>query len=59
MTPGEGVRLKNKFRMCKRVREMTNEPHARAPCQVTHHSGNKMLQLFNVGLDFPLLPKAA
>lgn len=39
------------------MRKMTNESQAREKeCQVSNHSGNKMLQLFNVSLDFPLLP---
>lgn len=39
---------------------MANETHAREEaCQVSNHSGNKMLQLFNVSVDFPLPPRAA
>lgn len=36
---------------------MANETHAREEaCQVSNHSGNKMLQLFNVSVDFFYLP---
>lgn len=54
---GGGSMLENKFRMCKRIKKMTNESHTgEKECQVSSHSGNKMLQLFNVSLDVPLLP---